>query len=169
MPIKVRTNERRKQNKYMHTQTKKINVYCFLSYNMFRSFRPSSCKSFYYHTQLFPLFPPYIGQCLHLAGRKVICVFYSINASYSLYANLKYMVKINFNQSCTITRPRHHTKTYQDLLREKTNTDKITHTYKYQHTITQEYTSFYYDSTAIITTKTLKINKYVNITNYTLT
>jgi hypothetical protein len=50
--------------------------------------------SCYIYIQLFHAIPPYIGQCLHFRG-KVICVIYSINASYSSYANLKYTVKIN--------------------------------------------------------------------------
>lgn len=47
-------------------------------------------KSFYIHALPFLLFFSYIGQCLHFKG-KVICVIYSINASYSSYANLKYI------------------------------------------------------------------------------
>jgi hypothetical protein len=41
----------------------------------------------------FQLFPLTSANILHLGG-KVMCFVYRINASYSLHANLKYIVKI---------------------------------------------------------------------------
>jgi hypothetical protein len=70
----------------------------FFLYNMCRPFRPSSGKSFLFlHIhQTFPaMFPPTLAS-VYIFKEKVIYVVYNIDANYSSYANIKYMVKISF-------------------------------------------------------------------------